>query len=79
MNARLVEACFDAAQALQLRRAYDLARGVLSLDGPLDDTISRKLASALIRYASADERRGPEEVAQLAVIHLQLASAPLDF
>ncbi len=70
-------ASFQPAQAVLLRRAYDIACGALSPDKPLDSAISRKLASALIRYARLGEERLPEEIARLAVIHVRLASAPL--
>ena len=72
-------ASFDSIEVLGLRRAYDIARRTLSPHEPLDEILSRKLALALIRYARMDGERGPEEIARLAVIHVQLASAPLEF
>ena len=74
-----VGASFDSSEVLELRRAYDLARTVLSPHEPLDEILSRKLASALIRYARMAEKRGPEEIARLAVLHVRVASAPLEF
>ena len=72
-------ASFDSSEVLELRRAYDLARTALSPHEPLDDILSRKLASALIRYARMEGQRGPDEIARLAVMHVRLASAPLEF
>ena len=70
---------FDQGQVDRLRRAYEIARLSFCPDEPLDGTVSRKLTSALIRYANRDHECGSDEIARLAIMHLRLASSPLDF
>lgn len=72
-------ASFDQDQVDRLRRAYDSARQSFCLDERLDGATARKLTSALIRYASRNSESDSEEIARLAVMHLRLESAPLEF
>lgn len=76
---RSAGASFDQGQVDRLRRAFDIARLSFCPSEPLDVAVSRKLTSALIRYASRDPRCGSDEIARLAVMHVKVASAPLEF
>ena len=66
----------DPEQSSRLHQAYEMACEQLNTIGPLDEVVRRKLNAALMRYAQTDERREPEEIARLAVMHVRIASAP---
>lgn len=70
---------FDQGQVDRLRRADEIARLTFCPDDPLDGAIQRKLTSALIRYASRDCESVSDEIARLAIMHVRVASAPLEF
>lgn len=70
---------FDQGQVDRLRRAYEIALLSFCPDEPLDGAVSRKLTSALIRYASRDCESDSDEIARLAVMHVRVAGAPLEF